>query len=68
MNESEIKWENIVNQVESFKNYDDSQSYYKGDFILHPELGKGYVVTSFANKIEVLFEHNQKTLTQRLVL
>lgn len=64
-----VKWEEAVikKTAEEFKKYSSSASFYTGDMINHTKFGKGYVESSFGNKIEVRFEDKMRLLIHKVV-
>lgn len=63
------KWVDMVPEKssEDFKDYTATSSFYTGDLIHHFKFGKGFVESSFGNKIEVLFEDKMRLLVHKVV-
>jgi len=66
--EPEFNWFDLVKANKSpVSGYERNSTYYKGDFILDETHGVGIVFSTFANKIDVLFEKETVELTHQLI-
>lgn len=64
-----VKWADMVpdKKENDFKDYSSSSSFYQGDLIHHFKFGRGFVQSSFGNKIEVLFEDKMRLLVHKVM-
>ena len=51
----------------NLKVYSKNRTFYRGDILVHQEFGIGYVQSTFANKIEVMFGVKKEILTHKII-